>query len=75
MNGFNLPSHKSDVNRPQNIMWLINNLHVKNANHPKYKETMRDLIAKAKAQNLIGESEVKRRLHELDRTQADSLPA
>lgn len=43
--GMDIPETRKDLSKQENIAWLLRNLGVRNAQHPKYQETMQELKA------------------------------
>lgn len=53
ISSMDVPSYKMDLEKDQNVLWLIENLVVRNRTHVRYPETMRDLINIARQRNLM----------------------
>lgn len=56
----NVPQHKQDLEKGQNIVWLIENLSKRNAAHPQYISLMQFLLNQASAKNLMKLSAIER---------------
>lgn len=54
-----LPINRRDASRPDTVKWLLQNLAARNKAHPRYGETMRSLLDRAIALNLLKAKEVK----------------
>jgi hypothetical protein len=54
-----LPINRRDASRPETVKWLLQNLAARNKAHARYSETMRSLLDRASALNLLKTKEVK----------------
>ena len=45
---FEIPNTRKDLNNISNIRWLIRNLGVKNKDHPKFEQAIKELIERIK---------------------------
>jgi hypothetical protein len=55
----NVPPHKLDPAKPGVCKWLLDNLHLRNASHALYSETVKGLVAYATTQNWLKQKEIK----------------
>lgn len=52
-----IPDYKRDASNVNNVKWLLQNLRTRNSGHHFYQNTMRELIALAKARNMLKRKE------------------
>lgn len=59
INQCDLPSHKKDISRSTNLLWVVDNLHVRNRSHACYSELKSAVVALARQRNLMTEKAAK----------------
>lgn len=56
INKMNVPTYKMDLMKGTNVVWLIENLGVRNASHQDYRTVMQALVHQARTRNLMKRS-------------------
>ena len=43
-----VPLNRRDLNKPENVRWLLRNLSSRNSEHPSFDKVIKDLIKRSK---------------------------